>query len=851
MNAEFTTIIGQLSIENNEYFSEAPNQVAVREPKSADAPGAGKGDLFIITEIQGEAENLTEMEQKLAESIRDQYYLARGSMTASLRRAVQAGGDLLFRYNRRVDVDKRVVGGAVVLVMSNEDAFVAQIGPTAFFAILGDHIQRYPPRSIWLDEALGPGSDDIVTGLGLNSVIEPALHHLRVTTDDVLLLADSRLAGQLPLKDVVLAVDTNDVKTSIKRLADVAKTRSGTALLLAVVEKTSTTAGPIKIVPTKSLSNLWPRRQMAAEPDVKTDDDSEPELVDEVFTETEARSPAIFASTATMVQKPLSWLGSVTSRRTPAADTPPIQTDELPLPKDDEPYEPEIEPEPVAEPEAPSSSYHYAVYDDEPHPHKSGGSRITKWFLTVVAMVGTALKRFFGLFVRSEDEPRQAGAQAQPPASGVSWKWLRNIAIAIPILVALIVGVSYLQKGQLREAEYQTYLTTAQDKFVQAQSVSDPASALGLMAEAESALIQAEQIKQDQSEITELRQQMATYTDNVTNVQRLYYLPQVRRYTDPGTTMSKLVVQGVEIYALDTGNDRVFRHRLDDLGDALLPDDETVLMTAKGQQVENITVGDLLGMTWMPTGGNRQTSDLVLLNSTGLLEFNPNWGITSAVLAGGEELVMPQAIDSYFGNLYILDPKANKLLRYLPTTDGYSAPPENYFAADQNVNLSQAIDMSIDGAIFVLFSDGRINKYLGGQPADFNLTGLDVPLNKPVAIYTAPDEEVQYLYVADAGNHRIVQLEKDGTFVRQFQPRGGEAVSFASLQDIYVDEIGGRLFVLDSNNLYLGKMPIEEGAPVEKTDASEADPAEAAPAEIEPAPEEPALVEPQTAPAEN
>ena len=164
--------------------------------------------------------------------------------------------------------------------------------------------------------------------------------------------------------------------------------------------------------------------------------------------------------------------------------------------------------------------------------------------------------------------------------------------------------------------------------------------------------------------------------------------------------------------------------------------------------------------------------------------------------------------------------------------------------------------MTIDGAIFVLFSDGRINKYLGGQPADFALTGLDVPLNNPVAIYTAPDEEVQYLYVADAGNHRIVQLEKDGTFVRQFQPRAGEAVSFASLQDIYVDEIGGRLFVLDSNNLYLGKMPAEEGAAVEKTDPTEANSAEAAPAEAEPAPEEPApeepaLVEPQTAPAEN
>jgi hypothetical protein len=96
-------------------------------------------------------------------------------------------------------------------------------------------------------------------------------------------------------------------------------------------------------------------------------------------------------------------------------------------------------------------------------------------------------------------------------------------------------------------------------------------------------------------------------------------------------------------------------------------------------------------------------------------------------------------------------------------------------------------------------------------------------------------------------------LEKDGAFVQQFKPRPGEAISFSNLQDIYVDEISGRLFVLDSNNLYLGKIPLEETAPVEKTE-SEADaaPAEAAPAEAAPAEAAPAEVVPvDPAPAES
>jgi hypothetical protein len=540
----------------------------------------------------------------------------------------------------------------------------------------------------------------------------------------------------------------------------------------------------------------------------------------------------------------------------PEPDLPP-QKETIPFRAPAEEPEPAIEPQAVVddEPEdTPHSTHHYAVYDDaedQAHPKQRNFS-LKAMFLTLVAAIGGGLKWIMGLLVRPEDEPRQAGTQAQQPETGFfSWKLLRNVAIAIPLLVALIVGINYLRAGQLRDAEYQEYMTTAQSKFDQAQAIIDPAAALGLMAEAENSLLQAETINQGQPEIAALRQQMADYTDSVTKVTRLYYLPQVRRYTDPGTDMDTLVVQGVQVYALDTGNDRVFHHRLDDLGDALLPDDETVLMTAKGQQVDDISVGDMLGMTWMPTGGNRQTSDLVILNSTGLLEYNPNWGITGAVLAGGEQLVLPAAVDSFFGNFYLLDPRANVLLRYLPTADGYSAPPESYFPADQKVDLSQAVDMAIDGGIYVLFSDGRINKYSGGVPAEFDLSGLDVPLSNPVAIYTAPDEEVQYLYVADAGNHRIVQLEKDGTFVRQYKPRPGEAVSFANLQDIYIDEISGRLFVLDSNNLYLGQLPLDETAPVDLTEPApaEAAPPEAAPLEEVPveeaAPVEPAPVQPQ------
>jgi hypothetical protein len=522
----------------------------------------------------------------------------------------------------------------------------------------------------------------------------------------------------------------------------------------------------------------------------------------------------------------LSWLGPLKRKPEPADSYQPAPLDEADpeeVAGDDIEYEYEVDPMPDYEGEemasmAPESAFG-RLSQRQTHGRGFSVGRLIGWlgfaFLTLVAVLGSALRSAISVVLPAAGHhpPRQAGMQAERGGTSTStWKILRNIAIGIPLLIALIVTVGYLQKGRIRDAEYNEYVSSAQSKFQQAQAVETAASAIGLINEAEAALIQAEQIRVDQPEISALRQQMAEEIDSRGNVHRLYYLPQLRRYIDEGTNLSQITVQGIEVYVMDAGNDRIFHHQLDDQNEALLPDDESVIMTTRGETVDDVTVSDMLGMTWMPAGGNRQTSDLVILNSTGLLEFNPNWGITSSALAGGESLVLPNALGSYFGNFYLLDPQANKLLRYRPTADGYGAPPESYFPEGLTVDLTNSVDLAIDGAIYILYQDGRIAKFLSGQPQEFNVTGLDIPFNNPVSIFTAPNEEVQHIYVTDAGNQRIVQLNKDGSFVRQFRPRVGEPVTFANLQDVYVDEIGGRLYILDSNNLYLANLPAEGDA---------------------------------------
>ncbi len=768
MTDEITTVIGQLHIVGEKWQNDMANQVAVREPKAANSPGAGKGDLFVLTEVLGSGTDLDILEQKLAETIRDAYYLARGSATASLRRALQTANELLYQRNSQLPVEERVVGGAVVVVMSQENMFAVQVGPAALFAVSNHHIERYPAKTAWLDdiEAHPAEKDDPV--LGVTPLVEPNLCHLEVTPLDVLVLADSDLVSQISPQNIAKAVSNQNIKTAVKNLGKAANNHDCSALVLTVAGEVPSRFSALKTPVTEQLSKFLPSK----EPTTVANLPSASESV-EIPSYREASPISTAVTSVSPLQKTTDWLKSKWNSQ------------------------PESEP---------------AMAEPTPHQDESTTTTGSIWhsiwvgLLMAMAFLATGLRSLFGAV--SGQGARQAGSQANSNVSHpIPWRALAVIAVAIPLFVAAFMGISYVRTSQLQETTYTNLVANARAKFEQTKTITNSNVAMGLIAEAEKSLGEAEKIKTNQPEIAELRMQMAAQADKIGKVQRFYYLPQLRQYTDNGTNLKAILVQGIDVYVLDSGTNRVFHHRLNNLGEGLLPDNETVLLVQQGQVVNDITVNKLLGMVWMPSGGNRQTSDLLILSNTGLLEYNPNWGVTTTPLANNAQLVKPVSADSFFGNFYLLDPAAGKLLRYVPTTQGYGAPPESYFPIDQLVDLSQAVDFGIDGAVYVLFQDGRMNKFASGRPVTFNLNGLDKPLKNPTALFTAPDEVVQYIYVADAGNQRIVQLNKDGSFVRQFKPRDKEAVTFANLQDVFVDEIGGRIYILDSNNLYMGNIP--------------------------------------------
>lgn len=121
-----------------------------------------------------------------------------------------------------------------------------------------------------------------------------------------------------------------------------------------------------------------------------------------------------------------------------------------------------------------------------------------------------------------------------------------------------------------------------------------------------------------------------------------------------------------------------------------------------------------------------------------------------------------KALGVFSGNLYVLDPK-NGLIKFVPAGNDYAQ--STYFKGDAP-DLTKATGMAIDSSIYLLFSDGSIQKYTRGSKDSFTISGLSKSLSNPVSIFTSPD--VANIYVLDPKNNRVVKFDKSGAFSKEY-----------------------------------------------------------------------------------
>ena len=146
------------------------------------------------------------------------------------------------------------------------------------------------------------------------------------------------------------------------------------------------------------------------------------------------------------------------------------------------------------------------------------------------------------------------------------------------------------------------------------------------------------------------------------------------------------------------------------------------------------------------------------------------------------------------GNLYLLDAVANgQIWKYTGVDAGLGS--KQPYLKGEDLDLSSAVSMAIDGSVWVLFSDGTIVKYVRGVKDVFVVTGLDEALVEPIKIYTSP--EVDNLYILDRQSTRVVVIGKNGEYQSQFRWPG-----VAGAKDLVVSEELKKILLLTGEKVF-------------------------------------------------
>jgi hypothetical protein len=400
--------------------------------------------------------------------------------------------------------------------------------------------------------------------------------------------------------------------------------------------------------------------------------------------------------------------------------------------------------------------------------------------------------------------------RATPATNATMQRVLIGVAIAIPLIVAAIVLVTYFQRAQVQGADLEALWLEASARWQQVQVTSDPAAVRTLLDETEGYLLQLLDRRPGHAEAVDLLGKVHARQDEINQVRRITWLGELQTYP-AGADLSRVVIQGVHVFVMDRNAGKVYHHQMDEYQQALTPESKGTVLVSKGDQVGEVLVADLVDMAWMPAGNERRKANLLILESGGsLIEYDPATGERAPLrLAASEQWQYPRLVGSYYGRFYVLDPNANQIVRYQPTPDGYSAPPDQWLQAQ--VDLAGVVDMAIGNSIYLLYADGKLRKLTAGQPDAFDISDWDMPPSNPTALFTRPPEETQWVYVADRGNGRIVQVSKEGHFRRQFRMAdehlGDGSDPLAGVTSLFVDEISGHAYFVSNQKLYLAILP--------------------------------------------
>jgi hypothetical protein len=372
-----------------------------------------------------------------------------------------------------------------------------------------------------------------------------------------------------------------------------------------------------------------------------------------------------------------------------------------------------------------------------------------------------------------------------------SLMWLL-LAIALPVIVTWLVTTMYLTLSG--EAERKQWRDDAQASITAASALNASPdlvqTALRTIADYQKKVPEDRGFDADRVRLTD-------QLDRLTRVTRVKPI----KLTDlqPTTGTRRLAAFDHGVYVLDTGTNTAEQYVLNTDRKGIANKPVSLNNGPFPSAVRDISWATPLNTRWNPADGAMMFS-----NESIYFYSSDNGKIIPVKIPSAPAVNRVIAGELYNSQFYMLDAGAGQLWRYVLGND--SVPRGSAYFATPVTNLQDAIDVAIDGGVFVLKRNPQepILRYLTARQQPFRLKDVPQQFVEPVAIASSTnDPSAGFIYVGDAKLGLIIQLNKDGEFIRQFR---GENDEFVGMQDMSLDFSNNTMYVVSPNKLTMMKI---------------------------------------------
>ena len=195
---------------------------------------------------------------------------------------------------------------------------------------------------------------------------------------------------------------------------------------------------------------------------------------------------------------------------------------------------------------------------------------------------------------------------------------------------------------------------------------------------------------------------------------------------------------------------------------------------------------------------DRVKAEVFLTTGSSVIESNASQ-LTTMKTEDPAGWITGKAAKTYLRFLYVLSTDKKQIYKYERLSNRYGAPVEY----NVNGDLTGAVDLAIDGSVYVLKEGGTLIKLLRGETQPFAIQHAPEGILKTATkIFKLPDGNFYFL---DPVKNRIIVTTDGGatgesSYSKQYVLEGDQ---LGTLQDLYVDPGENHIYVMDDKRVYI------------------------------------------------